>query len=264
VAESREAQEPRQRRAVRALRAVDSDPRLVGIAGAVRRRLPGDPDYGDRLSVAGSDPRALLSRQLATLDGERASVLREVGLGAMQAWQALAEKSGRGHGDRELAVVFTDLVGWSSWALDAGDTMAVELLRAVGEAVEPAFTDRGGRVVKRMGDGLMAVFLDVPAAVDAALDASDAVGRLDVGGHRPRMRAGVHVGRPRKLGGDYLGVDVNVAARIMAAADPGQVLVSDAALAHLDEEELRTKRRRFFRAKGTPSDLKVHAVRRRD
>lgn len=182
----------------------------------------------------------------------------------MQAWQALSERQGRGAGDRELAILFTDLVGWSSWALEAGDTLAVDLLREVGHAIEPPVTARGGRIVKRMGDGLMAVFPDVPSAVDAALDATSAIEQVEVAGHRPRMRAGVHVGRPRRLGGDYLGVDVNVTARIMAAAAPGQVLVSELALAHLDEDEVRAKRRRFFRAKGTPSDLKVHAVERRE
>ena len=44
------------------------------------------------------------------------------------------------------------------------------------------------------------------------------------------MRAGVHWGRPRKLGGDYLGVDVNIAARVGDAAKADQVLASDPVL----------------------------------
>ena len=43
------------------------------------------------------------------------------------------------------------------------------------------------------------------------------------------MRFGVHTGKPRPLGGDYFGVDVNIAARVMEAARPNQVLVSESA-----------------------------------
>ena len=133
-------------------------------------------------------------------------------MGALQVWQSLSEAQGRGHGDREVAIVFTDLVGFSDWVLEAGDERAVELVRAVGEAVEGVVRARGGRVVKRLGDGLMAVFDDPAAAVRAACEATAAAGEL----HAPGLRAGVHLGRPRRLGGDYFGVDVNVAARVAA------------------------------------------------
>jgi class 3 adenylate cyclase len=76
------------------------------------------------------------------------------------------------------------------------------------------------------------------------------------------MRAGVHWGRPRKLGGDYLGVDVNVAARVAAAASADQVLISDALLARIDGEAVRTGRAKRLRADGAPSDLRVVRVTR--
>ena len=142
-------------------------------------------------------------------------------------WQALAEAQGRGRGEVELAIVFTDLSGFSTWALDKGDTVAVNFLRDVGEALEPPLTDHGGTIVKRLGDGLMAVFADPQAAVTAVLEASESVGSLDHDGYRPRLRAGIHVGHPRRLGADYLGVDVNVAARLVDAAAPGEVLASE-------------------------------------
>lgn len=80
----------------------------------------------------------------------------------------------------------------------------------------------------------MATFLDSRTAVDAALDAQAAVDRIEIEGWRPRMRAGLHWGSPRKLGGDYLGVDVNVAARVADAAKPDGILVSEALLARID------------------------------
>ena len=48
------------------------------------------------------------------------------------------EATGRGRGDRELALLFTDLVGFSAWALHAGDAAVLELLREVGTVVEAA------------------------------------------------------------------------------------------------------------------------------
>lgn len=45
-------------------------------------------------------------------------------------------------------------------------------------------------------------------------------------GYRPRLRTAIHLGRPRKLGCDYFGVDVNIAARLCDAAKPDEILVS--------------------------------------
>jgi adenylate cyclase len=249
----------RRRRLADALRRVDADPRLQRIARALRHRLPGDALYGDPLSVAGDDPAGVLGRRLAALSARRPSALREVGFGALQVWQTVSEAQGRGHGDRELAILFTDLVGFSSWALDAGDTPAVDLLRQVGQGLEPAVADEGGRVVKRLGDGLMAVFTDAGSAIEAACRGQEALRSIEVDGYRPQMRAGLHVGRPRKLGGDYFGVDVNIAARVAAAAGAGEVLVSEAARERLDDG-VSLRRRWRFSAKGAPKDLRVYAA----
>lgn len=76
---------------------------------------------------------------------------------------------------------------------------------------------------------------------------------------RPQLRTGIHLGRPRKVGGDYLGVDVNVAARICDAAKPGEILVSDRALLRLDPQVVHGKHRRF-RAKGVPKEVAVYSI----
>jgi adenylate cyclase len=108
----------------------------------------------------------------------------------------------------------------------------------------------------------MATFLDPRAAVEAALDAQDALGGIEVDRYRPRMRAGIHWGRPRRLGGDYLGVDVNIAARVGDAAKAGEVVVSDPAREHLDVEHLRLGRPKRLRAQGAPRDLQYARVSR--
>jgi adenylate cyclase len=244
---------------------VDSQPALLTAAQRLRRRLPGDDQFGDPMSTAGPEPVEVLARRVSAMQPERKSVLQELGLGALQVWQSLSEATGRGHGDQQMAVLFTDLVGFSSWALKAGDGPALELLRAVGTSVEAAILSRRGRIIKRLGDGLMATFLTAPEAVDAALGARAAVGEIDIDGYRPRLRAGLHWGSPRRLGGDYLGVDVNVAARVADAAKADQVLVSDVLLAQLDAgqaAELRTGRAKRLRADGAPRDLRVVSISR--
>ncbi len=229
---------------------------------AAREVLPGDERFGDDLSTAGGRPADIVARHLTEMRGTRESAVREAGLTALQLWQAVSEKAGRGHGHEGAAIMFTDLVGFSSWVLDVGDEAALDLLRAVSGVVEPAVRDNDGRLVKRLGDGHMAVFGTAEAAVSAALRSHAELEGVEVCGHRPLLRAGVHVGHPRRLGGDYLGTDVNVAARVMDAAKGGELLVTDAVVAQLDEDAYELKRRRWFRAKGTPREIEVYSVRR--
>lgn len=126
--------------------------------------------------------------------------------------------------------------------------------------VESSVLANQGRIVKRLGDGLMASFLSAQGAVQAALRAQSELAGVELDGYSPKMRAGVHWGRPRKLGGDFLGVDVNVAARVGDAAKADQLLVSEPALARLDPEGFKIGRRRRLRAEGAPKQLHVASV----
>jgi adenylate cyclase len=247
-------------RVARALRRTDASPGLLRAVRATREFLPGDAQFGDELSTAGDRPAEILARHLTESGVSGASATREVGLTALQVWQALSQATGRGAGQQGVAILFTDLVGFSSWVLEVGDELALELLREVAAAVEPAIRERRGRIVKRLGDGHMAVFADAQDAVGAALEIQERLAAIEVEGHRPQLRTGVHAGHPRRLGGDYLGADVNITARLAEAADGGEVLVSGAALASIDSSGLEVKRRRRFRAKGAPRELEVFVV----
>ncbi|HUH80246.1 MAG TPA: adenylate/guanylate cyclase domain-containing protein, partial [Solirubrobacteraceae bacterium] len=159
----------------------------------------------------------------------------------------------------DVAIVFTDLAGFSSWALQAGDDPAIALLRDVADAIEPPILARRGEIVKRLGDGLMAAFWDAPSAAEAAFEAHERVSSLEAVSYVPCLRTGIHLGRPRKIGGDYLGVDVNIAARLAEAAGTGEVLVSDRTLGALVGTSVSTQERRLG-AKGAPADLVAHVV----
>src|SRR5690348_2433031 len=240
----------------------DTHPAALRATAWLRSRLPGDSRFGDVLSTAGQDGPQVLGRRVSELQPDRASAAHELGLGLLQLWQGLSEASGRGRGDEQLTLVFADLAGFSSWALQAGDEAAVELLRLVGAATEEAVRDSGGVVVKRLGDGVMAAFPDCEQALDAVFALRDSLAGVEVAGYQPRMRYGIHCGRPRKLGGDYFGVDVNATARIMAAAEPDQVLVSSRACAEVDGGRFKIGRHKRLKAPGAPDDLRVAAVER--
>ncbi len=104
----------RRRRLKRAAVKVDTQPSLLTAASALRRRLPGDDRFGDALSTAGSHPAEVVARGVSALQPGRQSVSQELGLAGLQVWQSLSEAAGRGRGDRELVILFTDLVGFSA------------------------------------------------------------------------------------------------------------------------------------------------------
>ncbi|PVY96032.1 adenylate/guanylate cyclase domain-containing protein [Actinomycetospora cinnamomea] len=116
-------------------------------------------------------------------------------------------------------------------------------------------------MVKRLGDGMMAALADPSSALEAVFEARTRLAGVAVGEWTPRMRAGLHIGRPRRVGGDFLGVAVNTAARLGERAGPDEVLISRELLARLDQSSLHVRRKRWHtRLKGTPEDLQIYAV----
>jgi adenylate cyclase len=242
-----------------AARKLNHDPRLLAGATRARERLLGDDQLTRRLSSSRRRPADIAARELGALRRDSPGVVGELGLIAIQAWQNFAEHRGRGRGDVDVAIMFTDLVGYSAWALEAGDETAIALLGEVSEAIEPPILKRKGELVKRLGDGLMAAFWDVSSATEAAFEAGQRLSSIAVSGYRPQLRTGIHLGRPRKIGGDYFGIDVNIAARLAEAAQPGEVLASRRAFVALGEADI-TATERVLAAKGVPSDLAAYVV----
>lgn len=245
------------------------NPGLIAVIRRMRRYLPGDPDFGDPLSTAGVGGPSAAARGVDRLLPDREVATREVSLAGLQVWQALTERISGKRADSEATIVFTDLVGFSSWSLRAGDEATLKLLRRVSAAIEPPMLDRGGHIVKRMGDGLMAVFFTPDVAITAALAASAALEDVTVEGYTPRMRIGIHTGHPQRIGSDWLGVDVNIAARVMERAPKGGIIVSGPTLDLLPPGRLaemgvttRRVRRQVFGARptGVPPDLVMYRL----
>ena len=254
------------------LRTTNHSPGVVAFVRRARRLLPGDPDFGDPLSTAGEGGPRAAARAADRLLGDRDAASREVSLSVLQVWQAMTEKVARRPANPEVTLVFTDLVGFSTWSLEAGDDATLTLLRQVARAVETPLLDAGGHIVKRMGDGIMAVFRNPPVAVRAVFAADEAIRSVEVNGYTPRMRVGIHTGRPQRLGADWLGIDVNIAARVMERATKGGIMISGPALdlipqSDLDEMGVVAKRARKppFAQKpaGVPADLAIYRLKTR-
>jgi class 3 adenylate cyclase len=258
--------------AARWLRTTNHSPGVVAFVRRARRLLPGDPEFGDPLSTAGEGGPRAAARAADRLLGDRNAASREVSLSVLQMWQALTEAVSRQPANPEVTLVFTDLVGFSTWSLEVGDDAALALLRQVARAVEPPLLDAGGHIVKRLGDGIMAVFRNPTVAVGAVLAAREGVKNVEVEGYTPRMRVGIHTGRPQRLAADWLGVDVNIAARVMERATKGGVMVSSSTLDLIPQSELdalgvvaKRARKPVFASKltGIPADLAIYRLRTR-
>lgn len=241
-------------------RRLNRDPTLLAIVRSFRKVLPGDDRVADPAKLGGGLHPKAVGRMVSEISTDRPGVLGEAGLGALQVWRSISEAQGRGKGKTELAIVFTDLVDFSDWALEAGDEAAVDLLRDVSVAVEPPVKSHDGEVVKRLGDGMMAIFKSAESGLAAIVEGRERLAEIDCDGYEPRIRAGLHVGRPRKVGKDYFGIDVNIAARIADGAGPGELLISDAALEAAGPKAVSVEERPLLDAKGVPEDFRVYAV----
>jgi class 3 adenylate cyclase len=118
-------------------------------------------------------------------------------------------------------VMFTDIVGSTERAREVGDRRWRDILDRHDSMAEAVVRRHGGRLVKTTGDGVLATF-DAPGqAIRAAVELRDQARALPVD-----IRAGIHTGEVEGRRDDVGGIGVHIAARVMGAAEPGQILVS--------------------------------------
>jgi class 3 adenylate cyclase len=126
-------------------------------------------------------------------------------------------------------ILFTDIVGSTRLTQRVGDSAAMDVLRAHDRIARRAIADRGGSEVKHTGDGLMASFRSITAALEAAVGIQRGLAEHNVTARHPLdVRIGVAAGEPVVEGGDLFGAAVQLAARLCDRAEPGGILVSGA------------------------------------
>jgi len=126
-------------------------------------------------------------------------------------------------------ILFTDIVGSTEMCSKHGDDAAIAMLYAHDKIVRMAIGANFGREVKHTGDGIMAAFNSAAAAVRAACKI---LGDLrDHNANAPEfpvdVRIGISAGEPVEQAADLFGSTVQLAARLCAQAEPGQILVSN-------------------------------------
>ncbi len=158
--------------------------------------------------------------------------------------------------DRALAtILFTDIVSSTERAAELGDERWHALVERHDEIVQSEIENFGGRAIKTLGDGFLAVFEGPAKAIRGAQAMGAAVRPLGI-----EMRAGVHTGECDRRGEDLAGIAVNVAARIVAHAGAGEVLVSGTVKELVLGSGIEFADRGTHTLKGVPDEWHLFAV----
>jgi class 3 adenylate cyclase len=180
----------------------------------------------------------------------------EVGDGPINAFLGDIPRHPAGEAYVESAVrviLFTDLCDSTQQTQELGDAGFMLLLREHDEIVRAALHKQGGREVKHTGDGIMASFTSVSAAVESGIEMQRSLHHRNETAERPiHLRVGISVGEPVTERGDLFGAAVQLSARLCGAAAPGGIAVSTAV------RELCVGKRFGFDSKGA-LDLKGFA-----
>ena len=160
--------------------------------------------------------------------------------------------------DRVLAtVLFTDIVGSTTRAVELGDRRWRDLLFSHNAIVRHELERARGREVKTVGDGFLATFDGPARAIRCACAIRDAVRGLGLA-----IRAGLHTGECELIGDDVGGIAVHIGARVMARARPHEVLVSSTVKDLVTGSGVEFQDRGMHRLKGVPGAWRLYGVQR--
>ena len=215
-----------------------------------------DADEGTVFCLAEGPDRQSLETVHREAHGLVADNIIEVGQGPINAFLGDIPRhpAGEAYVDSAVRVIlFTDLCDSTQQTQELGDDRFMLLIREHDDIVRTALQDHGGSEVKHTGDGIMASFTSVSAAVVSAIDIQRSLRNRNEYAERPiRLRVGISVGEPVTERGDLFGAVVQLSARLCGVASPGGIAVSTAV------RELCVGKRFDFDSKGA-LDLKGFA-----
>ena len=198
--------------------------------------------------------------KLAVLPGRDSVIYTEP---AEEGLRQIEEFLGRIHGvaepDRVLAaILFTDIVSSTEQVAAIGDREWRNLLESHDVLARTVVEQHRGRLVHAsggMGDGILATFDGPGRAIRCARALADSLRPLGVA-----IRAGVHTGEVEVLDSGIAGIGVHIAARVMSAAGPGEVLVSPAVPMLVAGSGFDFEDRGKHQLKGVPGSWQLYAV----
>jgi class 3 adenylate cyclase len=156
-------------------------------------------------------------------------------------------------------VLFTDIVDSTGITQRHGDDVAMKCLKLHDDIVRAALKEFEGREVKHTGDGIMAAFVSSASAVRAAARIHERLKGSDASPVRLQVRVGIAAGEPVEHNHDLFGTTVQLAARLCAAAQPSQSLVSSAVANLCSAKGLRFDDIGEVTLKGFAQPERVHA-----
>jgi adenylate cyclase len=127
-------------------------------------------------------------------------------------------------GSVQATIVFVDIASFTMLAETGGDDAAMRVLDRIDSIVRPLIVEYDGKIVKQVGDGFMLAFRRPAAAVRFSIAAQS---ELERGSDLPAIRVGINAGPVLYRAGDYIGGAVNVASRVVNAAMPDQILLTE-------------------------------------
>ncbi|MGQ9616410.1 MAG: adenylate/guanylate cyclase domain-containing protein [Spirochaetota bacterium] len=131
---------------------------------------------------------------------------------------------------QNLTVFFIDMVGYTEKSIRSDATKLLKLIKAFEENVLPTIDSYNGHIVKKLGDGILAVFKHPVNAAIAALEIQGKIGeynRYTVNSDKFQVRIGMHSGDVLWKDDDIFGDVVNIASRIETSAAPGEILITE-------------------------------------
>jgi len=153
-------------------------------------------------------------------------------------------------------VMFTDIVGSTERAATLGDRAWRDLLQDHHILVRRELARFRGEELDTAGDGFFAIFDGPARAISCARAIVGAVDELDL-----TVRAGVHTGECELQDGKVAGIAVNIGARVAAAADPGEVLVSGTVKDLVAGSGIEFQEQGVHELKGVPGEWRLYTVR---
>src|SRR5262245_50686199 len=164
----------------------------------------------------------------------------------------------------EVTILFSDIKGSTSYFERNGDAEGLAMVQHHNGLLFPVIEEAGGRVVKTIGDAIMACFKDPAVAVKAAIRMQQVMSedraKMEFPDERIHIRVALHMGLGLEKDNDVFGDVVNTAAKVQQQTEPDQILITEALLIATRQAGARCVKLGRAEVKGKDEAVNVYAV----